>query len=561
MRHLLPAGLVLVLSACSTGDGHAAREAEELKAAEAAITAEGILKHTRQLASDEFEGRLPGTRGEDLTVEYLTGAFQALGLKPGNPDGSWVQSVPLAGYRSEAEFTLLAGGRRIPMSPGADYVAASRRFAPGVSVPPADVIFVGYGAVAPEYGWDDYKDADVRGKTIVMLINDPPVPDPADPSRLDPNLFKGRAMTYYGRWTYKFEIATEKGAAAAIIVHETEPAAYPWEVVRSSWGGESFELRRPDRNMGRVAVESWITVEKARELFRACGKDFDQLKQAAVRKDFRPVPLGAKAAFRVRNTLREVDSRNVLGLLEGGDPGRRSEFVIYTAHWDHLGRDASLEGDQIYNGALDNATGTAVLIELARAFRRLKTPPGRSILFIALTAEEQGLLGAKYYAENPLYPLERTLADINMDGVNQWGRTRDLGVVGFGNTTLDDLAVEIARQQGRTVTPETEPEKGRFYRADHFEFAKLGVPAFYPDSGSDYIGKPAGFAQRKRDEFTANVYHKVTDEVKPDWDLSGAAEDARLLFRLGYRVAEGEDWPQWKPGTEFKAKRDRMLGR
>jgi Zn-dependent M28 family amino/carboxypeptidase len=447
----------------------------------------------------------------------------------------------------------------MPLKPLDDYVAVSRRFVDEVTVQDSDVVFVGYGVVAPEYGWDDYKDVDVKGKTIVMLVNDPAIPDPKDASKLDENMFKGNAMTYYGRWTYKYEIATEKGAAAAIIVHETGPAGYPFEVVSGSWGRENFDIQAPDKNMARVAVESWITSDVAKKLFTACGKDFDQLKKSALGKDFKPVALGAKASFKLKNTLREVQSNNVIAKLEGSDARLKDEYVVYTAHWDHLGRDETLQGDQIFNGALDNASGTATLLELAEAFSRLQPAPKRSVLFLAVTAEEKGLLGAKYYANNPLYPLERTLANINMDGANQWGKTKDVVVIGLGNSTLDELLTEAARKQGRTVKPDAEPEKGFFYRSDHFEFAKLGVPALYPDSGTEYIGKPESYGQQKRDEYTQRDYHKVSDDIKPDWDLAGAVDDAQLIFEVGYAVANGDRYPEWKPGTEFKAKREEML--
>ncbi|HZM90817.1 MAG TPA: M28 family metallopeptidase [Blastocatellia bacterium] len=523
------------------------------------IASADLLRHINVLASDEYEGRGPGTRGEELTVNYLTAQFKQLGLSPGNPDGSYVQKVPLAGFTAQPTASLVAGSKKIDLKFPENYVAVSRRFVPEVKVENSEMVFVGYGVVAPEYGWDDYKGVDVKGKTIVMLINDPAVPDPADASKLNDKMFNGRAMTYYGRWTYKYEIASEKGAAAAIIIHETGPAGYPYEVVSGSWSRENFDIIQPDKNMGRVAVESWIHLDKAKELFAATGKDFEALKKAAVSKDFKPVPLGATANFNVKNTLREVQSQNVIGKLEGSDATKKNEYVIYTAHWDHLGRDPKLQGDQIFNGALDNASGTAALLELAEAFKKLKTPPARSILFIAVTAEEKGLLGAKYYAENPLYPLARTLANINMDGVNQWGRTSDIVVVGLGNSTLDDVLTEAAAAQKRTVKGDAEPEKGFYYRSDHFEFAKQGVPALYTDSGTEYIGKPAGYSQQKRDEYTERDYHKVSDDVKSDWDLTGAVEDVQLLFNVGYRVASADKYPEWKPGTEFKAKRDAMM--
>ncbi len=531
----------------------------ELKAAFDAITADGIMQHTKVLSGDEYEGRGPGTKGEELTVKYLTEQFQRLGLKPGNPDGTYVQKVPLVGFTGAATASFTAGSKQINLTFPTDYVAVSRRFVPESKVENSDIVFVGYGVVAPEYGWDDYKGLDVRGKTIVMLINDPQVPSANDPATLDDKMFKGKAMTYYGRWTYKYEIAAEKGAAAAIIVHETGPAGYPYEVVSGSWSRENFDIQKPDKNMGRAAVESWITTDRAKELFTAGGQDFDALKKAALTKDFKPVPLNAKANMTIKNTIREINSNNVIGKLEGSDPALKNEYVVYTAHWDHLGLDPKLTGDQIFNGALDNASGTAALLEIAEALTKLATPPKRSILFLAVTAEEKGLLGAKYYAENPLYPLNKTLANINMDGVNQWGRTTDITMVGDDNSTLIDLLREAATSQKRTVNPDPESEKGFYYRSDHFEFAKQGVPALYTDSGVNYQGKDPAFSKNKRDEYTDKDYHKVSDQIKPDWDLTGAVDDAQLLTMIGYRVAQGERYPEWKAGSEFKAKRDAMM--
>ena len=531
----------------------------ELKPAFDSIQVNDIMQHTKVLSSDEYEGRGPGTKGEELSVKYLTEQFQRLGLKPGNPDGTYLQKVPLAGFAAQPTASFTAGSKKIDLEFPKDYVAVSRRFVPESKVENSDIVFVGYGVVAPEFGWDDYKGVDVRGKTIVMLINDPAVPDPTDATKLDTKMFKGNAMTYYGRWTYKYEIASEKGAAAAIIIHETGPAGYPYEVVSGSWSRENFDIQRPDKNMGRVAVESWITSDRAKELFTASGQDFDALKKAAVTKDFKPVALKAKANFNVKNTLREINSNNVVAKIEGSDPTLKNEYVVYSAHWDHLGRDPKLQGDQIFNGALDNASGTAALLEIAEAFTKLATPPKRSILFLAVTAEEKGLLGAKYYATNPLYPLNKTAANINMDGVNQWGRTKDITMVGDDTSTLIDLLKETAAAQGRSVKPDAEPEKGFYYRSDHFEFAKVGVPALYTDAGQDYIGKDASYSQQKRDEYTNKDYHKVSDEIKPDWDLSGAIEDIQMLTWIGYRVAQTEKLPEWKAGTEFKAKRDESM--
>ena len=531
----------------------------QVKGAVESVSSDDLLRHIRMLSSDEFEGRGPGTKGEELSVNYLTEQFKHLGLKPGNPDGSYTQKVPLVGFSGQPTASFTAGTKKIDLQFPTDYVAVSRRFVPEVKVENSDMVFVGYGVVAPEYGWDDYKGMDVKGKTIVMLINDPAIPDPNDPSKPDEKMFRGRAMTYYGRWTYKYEIASEKGAAAAVIIHETGPAGYPYEVVSGSWGRENFDIQSPDKNMGRVSVESWIHLDVAKKLFAATGQDFDALKKAALSKDFKPIPLGAKAKFDVKNSLREVQSNNVIGKLEGSDPKLKDEYVIYTAHWDHLGKDPKKQGDQIYNGAIDNASGCAVLLEIAEAYTKLKTPPLRTILFLAVTAEEKGLLGAKYYAASPLYPLSRTLADINMDGINQWGKTRDIVVIGLGNSTLDDVLEKQAAARNRAIQPDPEPEKGSFYRSDHFEFAKQGVPALYVDSGVQFIGKPDGYGKEKRDEYTEKDYHKVSDEVKPDWDLTGAVEDTQMLFEVGYLVAEGDRYPEWKSGTEFKAKREEML--
>jgi Zn-dependent M28 family amino/carboxypeptidase len=399
----------------------------------------------------------------------------------------------------------------------------------------------------------------VHGKTLIMLVNDPPVADPKDPSKLDERMFKGRAMTYYGRWTYKFEIASEKGAAAAIIVHQTEPAAYPWEVVQNSWSGEKFDTAAPNKHMDRVPIESWITLEKARELFAASGQDFDALFKSAARADFKPVALRAKANLQVTNTLRELSSNNVVARLDGADAKRRDEFVIYTAHWDHFGRNPKLVGNQIFHGAADNASGVAGVLEIAKAYKRLAQPPARSILFMCVTGEEQGLLGSKWYATHPLYPLDHTVAAINIDVLNVWGRTRDLTIPGKGQSTLEDTLTELASAHGRSVLPDQEPEKGFYFRSDHFEFAKVGVPAISYGGGYNYIGKPTGWGMKKHQDYVEHDYHKPSDEVKPDWDLAGAVEDLRLLLELGYTVAQARDYPQWKAGSEFKARRDAMM--
>ncbi len=523
--------------------------------------ADRMMEHIRVLSSDQFEGRAPGSPGEDLSVNYITWEFAKLGLLPGNPDGTFIQKVPMDGIVSTTAASFEVGGKTLTPAWINEYVAVSRHVAQTVEVTGSDVVFVGYGVVAPEYGWDDFKDVDVRGKTVIMLINDPPVRDPKDPSKLDDSMFKGKAMTYYGRWTYKYEEATAKGAAACIIVHETGPAGYPFAVVTASFGRENFSLESPDGNANRVSVEGWITLDFAKSLFAAAGYDFDTLKAAAVSKDFRPVDFHAKATFSIANTIRPVASRNVIAKIDGADPALKDQYLIYSAHWDHLGRDTRLKGDQIYNGAADNATGIAGILEIARKFASLppQERPKRTILFLAVTGEEKGLLGSEYYAQHPLYPLTKTPADINIDGMQLAGPARDIEVVGYGNSTLDDVAAGILKATNRVLIPETDPEKGSFYRSDHFEFAKVGVPAFYTKSGLDIMGKPADYGRMRRDAYIANDYHKVSDEIKPWWDLWGAAMDADLLYQVGLQVAQGDTWPQWKPGCEFKARRDAMM--
>jgi len=524
------------------------------------IDSAAILDTTTRLALDKFQGRAPGTVGEEITVGYLEMRLKELGLAAGNPDGTYIQKVPLVGITgSEVKpLTVTKAGESGTMKWKDEVVAWSKHVAAGASIDKSDIIFVGYGVEAPEYGWNDFKDVDVKGKTIVVLVNDPPVPDPADPAKLDPKVFGGSAMTYYGRWTYKFEQGARKGAAAVLIVHETIPAGYPFSVVQGNLN-EKFDLVAPDKNMSKANIEGWITLNAAQKLFGMAGQDFDALKAQALRKDFKPVPLGLKASMSLRNKLRTIDSRNIVAKLEGSDPVLKDEYVVYSAHWDHLGVGAPVNGDNIYNGALDNASGVATVLEIAKALKQAQPQPKRSFLFLFVTAEEKGLLGSEYYSLNPLYPLAKTAANINIDGINQWGRTKDISVIGLGASDLDDYLQQAVQEQGRTITPDPEPEKGFYYRSDHFNFAKQGVPALDPDSGVQYIGRTEEWGKAKRDEYTDKDYHAPSDQVKPDWDLSGAVEDAQLLMAVGYRVANAAKFPEWKPGNEFKAKRDAML--
>ncbi len=514
-----------------------------------------LLAHTKTLSSDAFEGRAPGTEGERRATRYLADELKKVGLKPGNTDGTYFQKVPLVGITpTPAPLVFKKGNRRQTLKWKDDVVAWTKHVADSASLDDSELVFVGYGVVAPEFNWDDYRGLDVKGKTLVMLVNDPPVPDPANPDELDAKTFGGKAMTYYGRWTYKYEIGAQKGAAGVLIVHETGPAGYGFNVVQGKTG-EQFDLVTPDKNMSRAAIEGWITLDQAKKLLQSAGQDFDVLKKQAATREFKPVPLGVTASMTIHNTRRTIDSRNVIAKLEGSDPKVKDEYVVYTAHWDHFGKNS----DGIFHGAEDDALGCAALIEVARAFTKLPAPPRRSILFLAVTSEEQGLLGSQYYSMAPIYPLAKTAADINMDSWNVHGRTKDLTLVGYGASDLEDYARDAAAEQGRVVHGDAEPEKGFYYRSDHFNFAKEGVPALDPDGGIDYIGKPAEYAKQVREDWNANRYHTPKDVVRSDWDLAGINEDLKVLFAVGYRVAEAEKFPEWKPGNEFRAKREAML--
>jgi len=517
-----------------------------------AMDGDRLMADLAMLASDSFLGRGPGSLGEERTVEYLEREFRAAGLQPGNPDGSYIQNVPLVGITGHPSMVLAVGGRGAPQALRYrdEFVAWTRHVTDSVRVANSELVFVGYGVQAPEFGWDDIKGMDLRGKTLVVLVNDPPLADTTQ--------FGGRAMTYYGRWTYKYEQAAALGAAGMLIVHEEGPAGYPWAVVQGM-GGEKFDLVTPDRNMGRATMEGWIHLDVARRLLALAGQDFDSLKARAATREFAPVPLGLTASIGIRNTLRTLDSRNVVAKVEGSDPALRDEYVVYTSHWDHFGIGDPVDGDSIYNGAADNASGTAGLLELARAFQALPVKPKRSVLFLAVTAEEQGLLGSEYYARTPLYPLARTAANINIDVLNMDGRTSDIVVIGLGASELDDYLREAAGGQGRAVLPDPESEKGFYYRSDHFNFAKVGVPALYTDVGVTFEGQPADHGERLRAEYNTQRYHKPSDEVLPTWRADGAVQDLELFFRVGFRVAEAAAMPQWAPGNEFRARREASL--
>ncbi len=553
LRHLLYAG-VIALAACATAGQSGSTPATDIAAFQhPPLSSEALLEHVRVLASDEFEGRAPGTNGERLTVEYLERAYAAAGLQPGvtlpNGQRSWRQETTLVAATLTTPPTLTLSGRdgARNYTYATQFSAWTRRLDPTVDVQNAPLVFVGYGINAPELGWNDYEGVDMRGKIAVILINDP------DFETGDDRGFGGRAMTFYGRWTYKFEEAGRQGAAGAIIIHETAPAAYPWAVIQSSTGSARWDIVREDRGASRAGFEGWINNDVAMETFRRARLDFAELKSRAQRRGFRAVRMNLTGSMRLETRAEQRTSYNVVGVLPGTQ--RPDETIIYSAHWDHLGRCPPIDGDNICNGALDNATGTAALVELARRFSA-QGRPQRSVAFIALTAEEQGLLGALYYMQHPIFPARNTVAAINMDGINNAGRTHDIEIVGYGKSEMDDLITRVVEAQGRRVAPDSSPEAGYFYRSDHLHFAQLGIPVLYTSNGVDMVegGVERGNAINAR--YVAENYHKPSDEVTPDWDMSGGAEDLEALYTVGRQLADSQSWPAWRANAEFRAARE-----
>lgn len=544
---LIPLFLALCMGGWACGGA-----APDQEAALAGITAGDLMKDVEVISSDEFEGRFPASRGEELTIAYLEKRFREVGAEPGNGD-SFLQEVPMVEITNdpEAVLSVSGGGAALKFAHGEEFVGVTMQVKDRIEITDSEMVFVGYGITAPEFDWDDYADIDVKGRTVIVLVNDPGF------ATEDEALFKGRAMTYYGRWTYKYEEAARRGAAAVLLVHETAPASYGWSVVRTSRTGARMNLDTPDGNASRCAMDAWISLETARRIFRDAGMDYEKMKAAALERDFQAVNLNRRASVSINNTIRRTVSHNVVAKIKGKQ--RADEFIIYVAHWDHFGLDPDLEGDQIYNGALDNATGTAALIELAEAFKDLGTPTGRSILFLAVTAEEQGLLGSDYYATHPIYPLTKTVAVINMDSLNIYGRMKDVRVVGFGQSQLDDYVTAVAEEQGRVTLPNPTPENGSFYRSDHFPFAKQGVPAAYAASGVQHREKGEEWGRKQREDYTRLHYHRPSDNFNPDWDMTGAIEDVRMYFKIGFRLSMESTFPEWKPGSEFKARRDAAM--
>ncbi len=515
-----------------------------------AITEDVLIEHVKILASDKFEGRAPGTKGEELTVNYLEKQFKQMGLEPANGN-SYRQSVPLSSVEVINKPTLLFSGSHgddVSFSYPDEQVIWTRKQIEASSVTDSNLVFVGYGINAPEREWNDYEGINVLGKTVVMLVNDPGY------ATQDKKLFNGNAMTYYGRWDYKFDEAARQGAAAAIIIHDTLPAAYPWSTVSSSWTGPQFDMVRKDKGERLTQLEGWISKDKAVELFNKAGLDLAVMYKAAKTRGFKAVEMNIKVSASIENKIANINSQNVAAIIKGREAP--DEVFIYMAHWDHLGIDPSKEGDNIYNGALDNATGTAGLLELAKAYASLPVKPKRSVMFLAVTAEEQGLLGSAHYAANPLYPLDKTVGGLNMDGLNNFGPTRDITVIGQGMSQLEEYLLKNAKAKNRVLNADAEAEKGYFYRSDHFELSKFGVPMLYPGSGYDHIEKGVAYGIEKSNEYTANHYHQPSDEYDSSWDMTGAVEDLRLYFETGHNIVNSNDWPEWYEGTEFKALRD-----
>ena len=520
----------------------------EAAAAADTITAEVLRAPIAELGSDAYEGRGPGERGDPKTRQYLVQQMQQIGLQPGAADGSWEQPFDMVGIEAAAPRSwsfATADGKQAAFKWRDEYIAGSGVQEPKATIDGAEVVFVGYGIQAPEFQWDDFKGQDLKGKVLLMLNNDPD---------WDPELFAGERRLYYGRWTYKYESAARQGAAAAIIVHTTKSAGYPFQVVQTSWTGEQFEL--PAEGEPRVQVKSWLTEDAARRLVELGGKKLDELVEAAKKREFQPVPLGVTTSLALANKVRRVQTANVIGKIPGRDPALAEQAILYTAHHDHLGvGDPDKTGDRIYNGAFDNAVGCSEVLAIARAFKALPQPPRRTAMFAFVAAEEQGLLGSKYLALHPPIPAGRLAANLNFDGGNIWGKTKDITFVGLEKSSLGDVVRRFAGEQGREVKPDQFPDRGFYYRSDQFSFAKVGVPGIYLDTGTDFIGRPPGWGKEQIEKYEAESYHQPSDEISPDWNYEGMIEDARLGFFSGLWIAEQDAMPAWTPGDEFEAAR------
>lgn len=520
---------------------------------EVSIDTTAIDYYLSTLAADDFLGRKPFTAGETKTINFLKNELERLGIAPGNGD-SYFQEVPLVETTATPARTMkLEGpGKSVELNIGEDYVLYTQREQEKISIDQAELVFCGYGIVAPEYNWNDYEGIDMKGKIAVVMVNDPGF------ENKDSTFFKGETMTYYGRWTYKYEEAARQGALGVLIIHETNAAGYPWFVVSSSWSGGRLDLQTPNGNMDKCAVQGWVSLGAAAKIFQTSGMTDGRFFERAKSTDFTPIPLGVTASTSLTNSFKKDVSQNVVGMIRGSK--RPEEYIIYTAHWDHLGVGEAVAGDSIYNGAVDNASGTAAVLAIARAFTELPYPPERSVVFLFVTAEEQGLLGSAYYAENPIFPVQQTVANLNIDAMQSYGPTKDLVIIGYGQSELEDYAREVAEAQGRYLVPDLEPEKGYFFRSDHFSFAKAGIPALFAEAGKDHVTKGKSYGEAKSQAYTANAYHRPADEyLAEEWDLGGMQQDAQLYFEIGKKLAKETTFPEWKEGSEFKAIRAASL--
>ena len=523
-----------------------------------AFSGEAMAAHDKFLASDLLEGRGPGTRGDDLAMQYIAAQFEAFGLQPDGDNGTYFQKVPLIGTTlnaagSSLTFTKDGPNNNIgPLTYLEQYVGTDQTQTESGTLD-SEVVFVGHGVVAPEYKWDDYKGLDPRGKTLVMLVDDPPA------NAQEPDLFKGKARTYYGRWTYKYEIGTAKGAQAVILIHTNDAAGYPWSVVRNSWGRESDAVKLGPNDHG-LRFAGWITESVAADLFRGAGLDLTKMTQAAASRDFKPVSLGYRLTGKTASTVRSFDTANVVAKLEGSDPVLKNEAILYSAHHDHLGvGEPDAKGDKIYNGAIDNASGCALLIDMARVWSQTKPAPKRSIIFASVAAEEQGLLGAAYYGQHPTIPAGRIALNINFDAIPEYGRVRDVTMNGVERTTFYPTAQKIAKAVGLTIVPDQEPEQGHYYRSDHFSLGKVGVPAFSVDAGHDVVGKSKDWGMKQSEDYREHRYHQPSDEYDPKWDWNTAVQMAQLGYWMGTEAANAATMPNWLPGDEFRGIRDKSL--
>ncbi len=534
----------LFLTACQTGS------TEGVDTAEVSVDSTDIDYFVSKLASDEFLGRMPFTEGETQTVSFLESELKKIGLEPGNGD-SYFQDVPLVEITGTPGPNMTAKGPagEVTLDIGDDYVIHTQREQAEINIQNSELVFCGYGIVAPEYGWNDYEGIDMKGKTAVVLVNDPGFESE------DSTFFKGGTMTYYGRWTYKYEEAARQGAEGILIVHQTAPAGYPWFVVQNGFMGAALNLQTEDGNAGLAAIQGWLTLDAAVQLLKASGITDKKFFEIAGQPGFKPIPLGVTINTSLTNKFKKDVSKNVVGMITGSEAP--DEYIIYSAHWDHFGISTVVDGDSIYNGAVDNASGTAAVMAIAKAMSKMEEKPKRSVVFLFVTAEEQGLLGSAYYADNPIFPPKQTVANLNMDALNPNGRMKDLTITGKGQSEMDELAEEAAKQQGRYILPNQEPEKGFFFRSDHFNFAKIGIPALYASGGYDHWEKGKEYAMEMQNDFTANHYHRPSDEYAPGaFQMGGMLQDAQLYLNVGLKLANDTSLhPQWKEGSEFKSKR------